>query len=107
MIPLIVYRQTSAISAALFLNTIENLQLNFQIDKPIYSEGSLLVWVVIDAHESYNVRLQDGKQVEVSRYVYSKDGKTMRATIREYDPQGNHYESEPVWEKQQQRGVPS
>ena len=72
---------------------IENNEANTE-------EGSYMVWTVISPHESYSTRLQKGRQVQVSRFVISKDGKTMQQTMIGTDPQGDPFVLESVWDKQ-------
>ncbi len=54
----------------------------------------------ISGGEDYWTILQDGKQVEVSRWTVSKDGKTIRGEIKGTDAKGKPYEYLAVGDRQ-------
>ena len=64
------------------------------------AEGISEVITVIGPGESYSTQLQNGKQVQVMHIVVSKDGKTLRATIKGTDAKGKSYQGTELFEKQ-------
>ena len=54
----------------------------------------------LSAYEWISLYLTDGRQTETRYKVISKDGKTMRHTLRTVDKEGNPVESIQVFEKQ-------
>ena len=64
------------------------------------AEGTFEVITVIGPGDFYETALQNGKQVRVEHIVVSKDGKTLRATIKGTDAQGQSYEQLEVFDKQ-------
>jgi len=48
----------------------------------------------------YEAVLQNGKQIRVEHIVVSKDGKTLRATIKGTNAQGKPFEQLEVFDKQ-------
>jgi hypothetical protein len=64
------------------------------------SAAWIAVVTVINPGDFYETLLQDGKQVQVTHAVISKDGKTMRNTIKGTDAKSKPYEGLVVWDKQ-------
>jgi len=64
------------------------------------TEGTFVVITVIRPGEMYGTSVQNGKQVEVTHTVVSKDGKTMSRTSRAIDAQGKINESLMIFDKQ-------
>ena len=56
------------------------------------ASGDLNVVTRIGGGEDFWTGLQNGKQVEVSHWVVSKDGKTMSGTGKGTDAKGSPYE---------------
>jgi len=63
-------------------------------------EGTSYIELLIDPGHWYITILQNGKQNTIMYKVISKDGKTMRITIRGMDAQGKPIEQLQVFEKQ-------
>jgi hypothetical protein len=63
---------------------------------PAPGPGRMIVATVIGPGNVFLTFLQNGKQVIVSRYLISKDGKTMTNTIKHVDDKGKLYEDEVV-----------
>ena len=53
----------------------------------------------LSAYEWISIYLTDGRQTETRYKVISKDGKTIRHTLRTVDKEGNPVESIQVFEK--------
>ena len=64
------------------------------------SEGRSSVVTMIEPGEWYTTALQNGKQVQLIHSVVSKDGKTMRLTVKGTDAQGKPSEQLAVFDKQ-------
>lgn len=64
------------------------------------AEGNLVVITVIKPGEMYGTSIQDGKQVEYSHTVVSKDGNTMNRTLKTMNDQGKLVESLMVFDRQ-------
>lgn len=69
-------------------------------NQPAPSAGQMSVVTVISPSDFYLTLLQDGKQVQVTHILVSKDGKTMRNTIKGTDAKGKPFEGLVVWDKQ-------
>lgn len=64
------------------------------------AEGSFVVITLIKPGEMIGTSIQNGKQVEYSHTVVSKDGKTMNRTLKTMDDQGKLVESLMVFDRQ-------
>jgi hypothetical protein len=63
-------------------------------------EGMTIVSTRIDPNNSYATYMMNGKQVFVSQNAVSKNGKSMRVTMRGTDAQGKPFEQLAVFVKQ-------
>jgi hypothetical protein len=63
-------------------------------------EGITFVDIFIDLNDAYTVVLQNGKQIGVTHWILSKDGKTFQGTWKATDAKGQPYEGLSLWEKQ-------
>jgi hypothetical protein len=63
-------------------------------------KGQSVVITILGLGDWYFTYLQDNKQVRVAHSVVSKDGKTIRNTIKGVDPKGNTFEALHVYDKQ-------
>jgi hypothetical protein len=63
-------------------------------------EGISFIHTVINENDRIGTILQNGKQIQVIRWVVSKDGKTLTSTRRSLDAQGKPAEHLAVYEKQ-------
>jgi hypothetical protein len=64
------------------------------------TEGNFVVITVVGPGDLYGTSIQNGKQVEVTHTVVSKDGKTINRTSKAIDAQGNLNETLMVFDKQ-------
>jgi hypothetical protein len=64
------------------------------------AEGLSIVEIGIDAQLAYTIALQDGRQLRVTHWVISKDGKTMAGTTTGVDAKGAPQNTHILWEKQ-------
>jgi len=62
-------------------------------------EGMTIVSTRLDPNASFATYMLNGKQVFVGQSVVSKDGKTMRLTVKGTDPQGKPFEQVTVLDK--------
>jgi|WetSurMetagenome_2_1015567.scaffolds.fasta_scaffold89525_4 hypothetical protein len=65
-----------------------------------FAEGMLFIHTVVSQNERIGTILQNSKQVQVIRWVVSKDGKTLIDTRRSTDSQGKPMEHVIVYDKQ-------
>ena len=65
-----------------------------------FPEGMTVVSTRIDPNNSYATYMMNGKQVFVAQSVISKNGKSMRVTIRGTDAQGKSFEQIQVFDRQ-------
>jgi hypothetical protein len=65
-----------------------------------FAEGISFIHTVVNQNERIGTILQNGKQIEVIRWVVSKDGKTLSSTRRRVDAKGNPMEHLAVYDKQ-------
>ena len=63
-------------------------------------EGIAFIHTVINENDRIGTILQNGKQIQVIRWVVSKDGKTLTSTRRSLDAQGKPAEHLAVYDKQ-------
>ena len=68
--------------------------------QPALPEGFSAIETLVDLGNWYLVILQNGNQVEVFHEVVSKDGKSLRETIKGTDAEGKPIEGLEVWEIQ-------
>ena len=64
------------------------------------AEGVSIVEISIDAQLAYTIALQDGRQLRVTHWVFSKDGKTMAGTTTGVDAKGAPVNTHSFWETQ-------
>ena len=74
---------------------------------PVFAADHTTVITVVNPTEVYYTILKDGKQHELRHNVISKDGKTIRVTVKSKDSHGKLVESLAVWEKQRSRAARS
>ncbi len=65
-----------------------------------FPEGMTVVSTRIDPHSTITTYMMNGKQVFVAQSAISKNGKSMRVTIRGADAQGNPFEQLVLFVKQ-------
>jgi hypothetical protein len=63
-------------------------------------EGITFVDTMIGSNDGYTTVLQNGKQIGVTHWILSKDGKSFRGTWTGTDAKGQSYEGLSLWEKQ-------
>lgn len=63
-------------------------------------EGTIFIHTIVSPNDRVGTILQNGKQIEVIRWVVSKDGKTLIDTRRRTDTKGKPIEHVIVYDKQ-------
>ena len=81
-----------------FMNPLQGGEGKYQ--EPTLPKGESVIQTRVDAYSVYFTTLQDGKQIERTHCVVSKDGKTITCTARGMDAKGKPYESLDYFEKQ-------
>jgi len=74
---------------------------------PDFAADHTTVITVVNPGEVYYTILKGGKQHELRHNVTSKDGKTLRVTVKSKDSHGKLVESLAVWDKKKSRAARS